>query len=93
MTNVVVYVVYVISDRVKHLSLSLCLCLRVCVLAHKQTNKQTKIIGGRRAMRKTGATAVLHTETQKGANAKIVRASEGERREGENQRHVFRKSD
>ena len=39
-TNVVVYVVYVISDRVKHLSLSLCLCLRVCVLAHKQTNKQ-----------------------------------------------------
>ena len=42
MTNVVVYVVYVISDRVKHLSLSLCLCLRVCVLAHKQTNKNNR---------------------------------------------------
>ena len=39
-TNVVVYVVYVISDRVKHLSL--CLCLRVCVLAHKQTNKNNR---------------------------------------------------
>ena len=38
------YVVYVISDRVKHLSLS----VSVCVSVFSHTNKQTKIIGGRR---------------------------------------------
>ena len=39
MTNVVVYVVYVISDRVKHLSLSL--SVSVCVSVFSHTNKQT----------------------------------------------------
>ena len=42
MTNVVVYVVYVISDRVKHLSVSVSVCVSVFSHTNKQTNKNNR---------------------------------------------------